>query len=205
MLQSHNILPSNAPSIILFPKQTATFISKRTTPTHTMAHFAATVIANLWVSRSVGSIVQPQGINPVEFRNLELFCRRIFAATKFSAPAIMYGLFLMHKFIQRHPDITTVLGSQYRIFIVTMMCTNKVLDDTTFTNTSWATVTGKPRHEINRMEMEFLACLQYSLKMTEDEYREWDALLGDYLRFTNASTLIDLQNAAATSLPSPPA
>lgn len=65
-----------------------------------------------------------------------------------------------------------------------------VLDDNTYTNKTWAEVSGIAVQEIHVMEVEFLSNIRYDLFASEEEWNRWHTklgLFGDY--FNRASTL----------------
>src|SRR5690348_12234775 len=65
-----------------------------------------------------------------------------------------------------------------------------VLDDNTYTNKTWAEVSGISVVEIHVMEVEFLSNMRYSLLASKEQWAEWQTKLGkfgDY--FKRASTL----------------
>lgn len=91
-----------------------------------------------------------------------------------------------------------------------------VLDDNTYTNKTWAEVSGISVQEIHIMEVEFLSNMRYTLYASEAEWKAWHVKLGKFWKyFDNASkapTESLLRNLGPLpsprglpNLPSPPA
>lgn len=58
-----------------------------------------------------------------------------------------------------------------------------VLDDNTYTNKTWAEVSGISVTEIHIMEVEFLSNMRYELYASESDWSKWKALLGKFGAF----------------------
>ncbi|OAD69536.1 cyclin, partial [Phycomyces blakesleeanus NRRL 1555(-)] len=54
---------------------------------------------------------------------------------------------------------------------------NKFLDDNTFTNKTWAEVSGMKVTDLNIMELEFLDVLKFRLFVRKEEFERWKAAL----------------------------
>ncbi|KAI9841513.1 MAG: hypothetical protein M1838_003530, partial [Thelocarpon superellum] len=92
-----------------------------------------------------------------------------------------------------------------------------ILDDNTYTNKTWAEVSGISVHEIHIMEVEFLSNMRYSLYTSQEEWLEWHSKLGrfwDYFDKASRAPVETMPRPLApplpglglpTSLPSPPA
>lgn len=55
-----------------------------------------------------------------------------------------------------------------------------VLDDNTYTNKTWAEVSGISVHEIHVMEVEFLSHMKYNLYVSKEEWDDWHQQLGKF-------------------------
>ena len=90
-----------------------------------------------------------------------------------------------------------------------MLTVSLVLDDNTYTNKTWAEVSGIMVQEIHIMEVEFLSNMRYSLFTAEPDWKEWHAKLG---RFSTYVYMVNHPFAGsspksslhAPTLPSPP-
>ncbi|KAJ7259924.1 hypothetical protein C8J57DRAFT_493230 [Mycena rebaudengoi] len=68
------------------------------------------------------------------------------------------------------------------------MMANKFLDDNTYTNATWASISLIPLPKINRMEREFLAGIGYALFVSERVYGDWLRLLKGLVSVRYASS-----------------
>ncbi|CAM0142883.1 unnamed protein product [Umbelopsis sp. WA50703] len=82
---------------------------------------------------------------------------------------------------QRHSQ-TGETGSEYRLFVVSLMLASKFLDDSTYASRTWAQVSQFPIAELNQCEMEFLDAIGYSLHVPELKYLEWLKYLEELIR-----------------------
>jgi vacuolar-type H+-ATPase subunit C/Vma6 len=60
------------------------------------------------------------------------------------------------------------------------LLTISVLDDNTYTNKTWAEVSGISVGEIHVMEVEFLSNMRYSLLASAEQWKEWQLKLGKF-------------------------
>jgi len=94
---------------------------------------------------------------------------------------------------------------------VALMLGNKFLDDNTYTNKTWAEVSGISVGEIHVMEVEFLSNMRYTLLASKDQWQEWQEKLGKFWIYCDKAAKAPfpyLSPVAAPSfhptLPSPP-
>jgi hypothetical protein len=95
------------------------------------------------------------------------------------------------------------------------MLGNKFLDDNTYTNKTWAEVSGISVQEVHIMEVEFLSNMRYSLYTSQRQWKEWHVKLGKFGTFIDRATRM-MENASRPlslnpgtvqmpqALPSPP-
>src|SRR5688572_2490742 len=69
--------------------------------------------------------------------------------------------------------ISTEDGWEYRLFTVSLILANKILDDHSYTNKTWSQVTTIPLLELNQAEQEFLRNCGYELYVSNMEYLDW--------------------------------
>ena len=93
------------------------------------------------------------------------------------------------------------------------MLGNKFLDDNTYTNKTWAEVSGISVNEIHIMEVEFLSNMRYELVVSDTEWKDWKIKLGRLGSFYDKASRLphpDLTPITPTTqnvahkLPSPP-
>ena len=68
------------------------------------------------------------------------------------------------------------------------MLGNKFLDDNTYTNKTWADVSGINVGEVHIMEVEFLSNMKYCLFTSEQDWTYWQSLLGKFAAFFDRAT-----------------
>lgn len=98
-----------------------------------------------------------------------------------------------------------------------LLLTRAVLDDNTYTNKTWAEVSGISVSEIHIMEVEFLSNMRYNLYVSEAEWKRWHVKLARFSLYFNqaskaaaverskpAPTLTPVNPAFPQLLPSPP-
>jgi hypothetical protein len=84
-----------------------------------------------------------------------------------------------------------------------------VLDDNTYTNKTWAEVSGISVTEIHVMEVEFLSNMRYSLLASKDQWQEWQKKLAQFWIYCDAAARAPLPPISPPThlqptLPSPP-
>jgi Cyclin len=103
-------------------------------------------------------------------------------------------------------------GSEFRLLTIALMLGNKFLDDNTYTNKTWAEVSGISVTEIHIMEVEFLSNMRYELFVSASEWKEWKNTLGRLgffyekaLKFSSTpAPMTPLSQSFGVKLPSPP-
>ncbi|KAK1751502.1 hypothetical protein QBC47DRAFT_307633 [Echria macrotheca] len=97
----------------------------------------------------------------------------ILSTTQVTQNVIFLALLFLYRLKTKNPMVRGRPGSEYRLFTVALMLGNKFLDDNTYTNKTWAEVSGISVNEIHIMEVEFLSNMRYSLLVSKEEWEEW--------------------------------
>ena len=139
----------------------------------------------------------------------------ILSTTQVAQNVILLALLFVYRLKKLNPTVKGKLGSEYRLLTVALMLGNKFLDDNTYTNKTWAEVSGISVAEVHIMEVEFLSNMKYNLYTSAEQWKDWQTLLGrfaDYFQratrppplqtVTMVSPLIN--SYLSSSLPSPP-
>ena len=141
----------------------------------------------------------------------------ILTTTQVSKEVILLALMFIYRLKKFNPTVSGKRGSEFRLLTIALMLGNKFLDDNTYTNKTWAEVSGISVMEIHIMEVEFLSNMRYDLYVSKDEWKAWNALLGKFgLFYERASrpSRVDSRCSAPVTpiaqsfpqkLPSPPA
>ncbi|ESZ98371.1 hypothetical protein SBOR_1249 [Sclerotinia borealis F-4128] len=128
----------------------------------------------------------------------------ILMTTQVSQNVILLALLFIYRLKSINPAVKGRSGSEYRLLTVALMLGNKFLDDNTYTNKTWAEVSGISVNEIHIMEVEFLSNMRYSLLASEDEWKEWQQKLGKFGCFCDRATKLSPPLLYQPTLPSPP-
>lgn len=127
---------------------------------------------------------------------------------------VLLALLFIYRLKKLNPTVQGKPGSEYRLLTVALMLGNKFLDDNTYTNKTWAEVSGISVTEVHIMEVEFLSNMKYCLFTSADDWSKWQTLLGKFATFFERASKpqapIPILPPASSlhlpmALPSPPA
>ncbi|KAI9006696.1 hypothetical protein CLU79DRAFT_550009 [Phycomyces nitens] len=104
-------------------------------------------------------------------------CVCVLTATRLTESVVYLAMKFIAILLYSNPTIEGDEGSEYRLLIVALMLSNKFLDDITFTNKTWAEVSGMKLQDLNVMEAEFLDALDYNIFVRDTEYNHWKIVL----------------------------
>ena len=76
-----------------------------------------------------------------------------------------------------------------------------VLDDNTYTNKTWAEVSGISVTEIHVMEVEFLSNMRYSLLASKEQWQEWQRKLGKFWVYCDRALKAPVPQVSLHSVP----
>ncbi|KAH2239256.1 hypothetical protein V6Z88_005996 [Aspergillus fumigatus] len=114
----------------------------------------------------------------------------ILSTTQVSQNVILLALMFIYRLKKFNPVVRGKKGSEFRLMTIALMLGNKFLDDNTYTNKTWAEVSGIPVQEIHVMEVEFLSNVRYNLYASEEEWAQWHTKLGVFSDFFNRAVVI---------------
>ncbi|KAH8653501.1 cyclin-domain-containing protein [Xylariales sp. PMI_506] len=97
----------------------------------------------------------------------------ILSTTQVTQNVILLALLFVYRLKSTNPKVNGSPGSEYRLLTVALMLGNKFLDDNTYTNKTWAEVSGIAVKEIHVMEVEFLSNMRYSLLTSKTQWADW--------------------------------
>ncbi|KAK4131509.1 hypothetical protein BT67DRAFT_387581 [Trichocladium antarcticum] len=121
----------------------------------------------------------------------------VLTTTQVTQNVAVLALLYIYRLKMANPTVKGRPGSEYRLLTVALMLANKFLDDNTYTNKTWADVSGISVAEIHVMEVEFLSNMRYSLLVSVDQWEEWlDRLTGFW-------SYLELAQQALSPSPSP--
>ncbi|KAL3423357.1 cyclin [Phlyctema vagabunda] len=173
-----------------------------------LAEFAAQITCLFWFE-SADTLHKAEGISrsssPVRrLRDEAIPCSgfrkwvvTILSTTQVTQNVILLALMFIYRLKTINPGVKGRSGSEYRLLTVALMLGNKFLDDNTYTNKTWADVSGISVGEIHVMEVEFLSNMRYSLLASKEQWEEWHGKLGKFWTYCDEAT------RAPVTLPSP--
>ncbi|EME47388.1 hypothetical protein DOTSEDRAFT_69354 [Dothistroma septosporum NZE10] len=107
----------------------------------------------------------------------------ILSTTMVAQNVVVLALLFIYRLKKLNPSVKGKPGSEYRLLTVALMLGNKFLDDNTYTNKTWAEVSGINVGEVHIMEVEFLSNMKYCLFTSEQDWASWQSLLGKFAAF----------------------
>ncbi|KAK3374595.1 hypothetical protein B0H63DRAFT_253591 [Podospora didyma] len=128
-------------------------------------------------------------------QNFGKWVQSVLSTTQVTQNVILLALMFIYRLKVGNPDVKGRVGSEYRLLTVALMLGNKFLDDNTYTNKTWADVSGIGVGEIHVMEVEFLSNMRYSLLASKEQWEEWLAKLARFHEF--------VERAQQSASPSP--
>lgn len=138
------------------------------------------------------------------------FVTTMLSTTQVAQNVVILGLLFIYR-LKKHSQVKGRLGSEYRLLTVALMLGNKFLDDNTYTNKTWAEVSGISVTEVHIMEVEFLSNMKYNLYCSAAEWGKWQSLLGRFANFVERAMrtaamlpTTTLRPVMAAYSPSPP-
>lgn len=141
--------------------------------------------------------VQPLAPSAVASQHFRKWVLTMLTTTQVTQNVAVFALLYIYRLKLTNPSVKGRPGSEFRLLTVALMLGNKFLDDNTYTNKTWADVSGISVTEIHVMEVEFLSNMRYSLLVTEAQWDQWLDKLKGFWRY------LELARQAAASSPSP--
>ncbi|KAJ5985780.1 hypothetical protein N7499_007928 [Penicillium canescens] len=127
----------------------------------------------------------------------------ILSTTQVSQNVILLALLFIYRLKKFNSGVKGKKGSEFRLMTVALMLGNKFLDDNTYTNKTWAEVSGIAVHEIHIMEVEFLSNIRYDLFSSEAAWARWHTKLGLFGEYFNQASMLPTESAPMLQI-SPP-
>lgn len=143
----------------------------------------------------------PDAIPTTGFRK---WVATILTTTQVAQNVILLALMFIYRLKQINPSVKGKPGSEYRLLTVALMLGNKFLDDNTYTNKTWAEVSGISVLEVHIMEVEFLSNMRYSLFTSQKEWKEWHVTLGNFGTFFDRASRMPSESARSPIGPPTP-
>ncbi|KAL2021754.1 hypothetical protein VTK56DRAFT_6697 [Thermocarpiscus australiensis] len=117
--------------------------------------------------------IQPFSPGEAVSQHFRKWVLTILTTTQVTQNVVILALLYIYRLKMANPTVKGRPGSEYRLVTVALMLGNKFLDDNTYTNKTWADVSGISVDEIHVMEVEFLSNMRYSLLVSAEEWNLW--------------------------------
>ncbi|EYE95443.1 putative mucin [Aspergillus ruber CBS 135680] len=114
----------------------------------------------------------------------------VLSTTQVSQNVILLALMFIYRLKKFNSGVKGKSGSEFRLLTIALMLGNKFLDDNTYTNKTWAEVSGISVQEIHIMEVEFLSNIRYNLFASAEEWTEWHSKLRRFFEFYHKASLV---------------
>ncbi|KAK5938507.1 hypothetical protein PMZ80_009478, partial [Knufia obscura] len=142
--------------------------------------------------------LNPDAIPSIGFRK---WVTTILSTTQVGKNVILLALMFIHRLKKFNRSVSGKRGSEFRLLTIALMLGNKFLDDNTYTNKTWAEVSGISVNEIHIMEVEFLSNMRYELYASHAEWEEWKSKLGRLGSFYEKASRFDRSQANSPTTP----
>ncbi|EEQ90709.2 mucin [Blastomyces dermatitidis ER-3] len=142
--------------------------------------------------------LMPESIPTIGFRK---WVTTILSTTQVSQNVVLLALLFIYRLKKFNPAVRGKRGSEFRLMTIALMMGNKFLDDNTYTNKTWAEVSGISVQEIHIMEVEFLSNVRYNLFVTKSEWEQWHTKLGTFADYFTKAARLPLDNEAQPTTP----
>ncbi|OSS51783.1 hypothetical protein B5807_03373 [Epicoccum nigrum] len=183
------------------------------TPQEGLPQLAAEITCLFWFESSkvlnqvTDPTSSPQHIQPlvpdaIPTTGFRKWVATILTTTQVAQNVILLALLFVWKLKQTNPSVKGKPGSEYRLLTVALMLGNKFLDDNTYTNKTWAEVSGISVQEVHIMEVEFLSNMRYSLYTSKEKWEAWHKVLGKFGTFYDRASKIPAAGTISPPTPS---
>ncbi|OAX78176.1 hypothetical protein ACJ72_07519 [Emergomyces africanus] len=125
----------------------------------------------------------------------------ILSTTQVSQNVVLLALLFIYRLKKFNPGVRGKRGSEFRLMTIALMMGNKFLDDNTYTNKTWAEVSGISVQEIHIMEVEFLSNVRYNLFVTKREWEQWHTKLGIFAEYFSKAARLPLDSETQPTTP----
>lgn len=186
-----------------------------------LPEFAAQITCFLWFESSyvlhrieestiLPPVQAPLAKDAIPTPGFRKWLATILSTTQVSQNVVLLALSFIYRLKKLNPSVKGKTGSEFRLITVALMLGNKFLDDNTYTNKTWAEVSGITVQEIHIMEVEFLQNMKYNLFTSEVMWREWQVKLYRFWSFWEMASQTTFNVSPRSSgpvspaLPSPP-
>ncbi|KAI9711731.1 MAG: hypothetical protein M1820_001875 [Bogoriella megaspora] len=154
---------------------------------------SSSTLTEIEEARDPGAQAKPLVSDAIPTTGFRKWVTTILSTTQVAQHVIVLALLFVYRLKRSNPTVKGKPGSEYRLLTVALMLGNKFLDDNTYTNKTWAEVSGISVSEVHVMEVEFLSNMRYSLFTSQTQWKEWHAKLGKFAAYIEAASRPQLE------------
>ncbi|CRG83097.1 Genome polyprotein [Talaromyces islandicus] len=179
------------------------------TSCNTLTEFAAQIACLFWFEKTSKlkaieeNMVQRYAIVPeaIPAAGFQKWVTTVLSTTQVSQNVILLALLFIYRLKKFNTGVRGKKGSEFRLMTIALMMGNKFLDDNTYTNKTWAEVSGIGVKEIHIMEVEFLSNVRYNLFVSKEEWTHWHSKLSCFADFFEKASRLPFENDLAPTTP----
>ncbi|XP_031479783.1 cyclin-U1-1 [Nymphaea colorata] len=105
--------------------------------------------------------------------SISKYLERIYRYTNCSPSCFVVGYIFIDRLVHRNPSSPVVSLNVHRLLVTSIMVATKVLDDVHYNNAFYARVGGVSNEELNRLELELLFLLDFSVMVTSRVFESY--------------------------------
>ncbi|OAL43115.1 hypothetical protein IQ07DRAFT_637274 [Pyrenochaeta sp. DS3sAY3a] len=188
------------PTIALEPNQRC---RNKTAKFHDLAELLASATCFMWFEKwdSLKSVSHDRSALSFPSAGFLKWTRTILSTTQLSMNNVVLAALYIYRLKRTNPTVIGKPGSEYRLATIALMLSNKYLNDDTYTNKTWADVTGISVQEVHIMEVEFLSNMRYSLMVHSHSWKAWVEQLEELQEFFRQSPIETARTIELPDLP----
>ncbi|XXG71196.1 hypothetical protein AAC387_Pa07g0504 [Persea americana] len=130
--------------------------------------------------------------------SISKYLERIFKYTSCSPSCFVVGYIYMDRLVHRHPDSLVGSLNVHRLVLTSVMVASKVLDDEHYNNAFYARVGGISNSELNRLELELLFLLDFSVVVSSRVFESYCLHLEKEMMWNGINQRIDRNMSSST-------
>jgi len=111
--------------------------------------------------------------NKVPSISLLLFIQRVMRYLPATKELYIIALIYLDRVLAVNPDLCFTLFNAHRLFVSAILIASKFMDDLFYTNAFVSKVAGISSEELNRLEIEFLAAIRFSLYVKPEVFQSY--------------------------------
>jgi hypothetical protein len=141
-----------------------------------VAYLITTAMFKIW---NFGQLEHP---TPVSQKLISDFYAFVYKTIKTASPNItptvlMTSLLYVKRLRHKTNQIKSGNRAEFRIWLTSLILADSFMNDHSFSNKSWAQISGFSAKECSIMQRELLSTLDYNLNCSEHEFKAWTKLI----------------------------